>query len=81
MTAPLRPAHPQSELSRRGVLRGAAVAGVAAAVPLQFIVPPSAEVAVAAYRPRVRHYTRTALPTAQSLHMTNRFSYGYTLAL
>ncbi len=42
LTAPLRSAHPQSELSRRGVLRGAAVAGVAAAVPLQFIVPPSA---------------------------------------
>ncbi len=76
MTAP-RSAHPQSELSRRGVLTGAAAAGVAASVPLQLMVPSKAAASTVAFRPRVRHYTLTALPTAQSLHMASRFSYGY----
>ncbi len=78
MPAPDRAAHPQSEVSRRGVLMGAAAAGAATAVPLQLALPSVAE---GAYLPRVRHYRRTALPTAATLHMANRFSYGYTPAI
>ena len=83
MTAP-RPAVPtQAGYSRRGVLRGAAAAGVVAgtaAVPLQLLDPLEADAATA-YLPRVRHYTRTQLPSTQALHMANRFSYGYTQQL
>ncbi len=77
MAAPHPAAHSQSGISRRGVLRGAAVASAATvAVPLA-----GAASASAAYRPRVRRYSRTSLPTAPMLHMANRFSYGYTPAL
>src|SRR4051812_11314315 len=78
MSAPPPTARPQSGISRRGVLTGAAAAGAAAAVPIDLLSGSEAE---AAYRPRVRHYGRTALPSRRALHLANRFSYGYTPAL
>ena len=78
MSAPRRAVHPQQGISRRGVLTGAAAASAATALPLQLATAPAAE---AAYLPRVRRFPRTVLPSAATLHMANRFSYGYTPAL
>ncbi len=61
-------------VSRRGVLAGAAAATAAAGTAQLW----HAETAEAAYRPPVRPYKLTRVPTVATRHMANRFAYGYT---
>ena len=65
-------------ISRRGVIAGAAAASAAVALPVAWADSASAGTP---YLPPVRSYTQTPVPAAAIRQMANRFAYGYTPAL